>query len=806
MAANPKIRRMYVDSRDGKELSWEFLQRHVARRLYILAKDGGEQPSNIKNWNKHVKEKWLLGARARKIWQQLAVKHVPVIHEYGEGGMPFLAQVEEVCKALDVERHQDEDLKLVEHIVQHSPKRPKMMGPQNDEWVFPEKEEVEMVRLRKIPKSSFDQPVQWSANYFTQQILEDEMLRQMEFVDVEDGKEAEDSEVNPLVRPLDNSEKLQDAAYVSPSDEPVIHLVRFLRLQSAHDAWHLREVQETVCTLLGIPLLRSSVREETFPEDQGTPIWARAGGRLYRSACRHCVTSRPEQVFEHAFDAIPIGQIENNEFSQILQLWPVYCTFRLQGERPMDTVQWLAFGDDEKPIATREAEDRESCVSALLGLVPGPCLAESHWHLFVARLLLSVHNDLQLFSQVQLPFCAHDARKDTALRCYTQEMPQCTASQPPHPQDLWESTKRFLTISLQAHGREGEVDGMVAQLRQQSEGIVDVAPELWKILFSGNTPEARWGGLCRLLERCENLEANVHESVLAALLAGYPKQFNLNDRVALPFSPKEVPALQAALQFLLLLKEEPSESELARFLAQLRKRAVGRHLRKINPQFLGKEELPNMRRFGALVIDFMAWWKYLQEHESTHEGPLETFFRNRGQIWKQFMEQHLPKPWENTYKTPRLRKPLSHSQVEYLRAYLLKIEWPDIYTMQRLQRHVSLRTQASFYDWRKTELPQLKRTTKASPRVRRPRVHRRLHRLWAASRHKAARRNICRPAPPNPYAPRAAQPSASDPAGYNEAGGKAGAEADENAGVSQTRENDAIVSEFSDSDWSDSST
>lgn len=114
-----------------------------------------------------------------------------------------------------------------------------------------------------------------------------------------------------------------------------------------------------------------------------------------------------------------------------------------------------------------------------------------------------------------------------------------------------------------------------------------------------------------MLERCENLEANVHESVLAALLAGYPKQFNLNDGVTLSFSPKEVPALQTALQFLLLLKEEPSESELAFSLAQLRKRAVGRHLRKINPR---KEELPNMRRFGALVIDFIAWWKYLQEH------------------------------------------------------------------------------------------------------------------------------------------------------------------------------------------------
>ncbi|CAK9043482.1 unnamed protein product [Durusdinium trenchii] len=81
----------------------------------------------------------------------------------------------------------------------------------------------------------------------------------------------------------------------------------------------------------------------------------------------------------------------------------------------MDSVQWLARGDDEKPIPTREAEDRESCVSALLGLVPAACLAESDY-LLVARLLLSVHNDLQLFSLVQLPFCAHDA---TALRRYT---------------------------------------------------------------------------------------------------------------------------------------------------------------------------------------------------------------------------------------------------------------------------------------------------------------------------------------------------------------------------------------------------
>lgn len=99
------------------------------------------------------------------------------------------------------------------------------------------------------------------------------------------------------------------------------------------------------------------------------------------------------------------------------------------------------------------------------------------------------------------------------------------------------------------------------------------------------------------------------------------------------------------------------------------------------------------------------------------------------------MQKLLPKPWENTYKTPRLRKPLPHSQVEYLRAYLLKIEWPDMYTMQRLQRRVSLLTKASFHDWRKTELPQLKRTTKASPQVRR-RVHRCLCTPWqATSRH-----------------------------------------------------------------------
>ena len=155
MAANPKIRRMYVDSRDGKELSWEFLQRHVARRLYILAKDGGEQPSNIKNWNKHVKEKWLLGARARKIWQQLAVKHVPVIHEYGEGGMPFLAQVEEVCKALDVERHQSADQILVKHIVEQGPKRPKRGAHKMmNVWFPPRKKWKGQERVPRPPLTS----------------------------------------------------------------------------------------------------------------------------------------------------------------------------------------------------------------------------------------------------------------------------------------------------------------------------------------------------------------------------------------------------------------------------------------------------------------------------------------------------------------------------------------------------------------------------------------------------------------------------------------------------------------------------
>lgn len=63
--------------------------------------------------------------------------------------------------------------------------------------MVPAKEEVE--RPRKSPKAAFDQPVQCSASV-RQKIMQDQTLRQMEpFVEGEDGEEAEDSEVNPLV-------------------------------------------------------------------------------------------------------------------------------------------------------------------------------------------------------------------------------------------------------------------------------------------------------------------------------------------------------------------------------------------------------------------------------------------------------------------------------------------------------------------------------------------------------------------------------------------------------------------------------
>ena len=56
------------------------------------------------------------------------MKHVPEVHEQGEEWIPFHTQVEEVCKALDVERHQSADQILVKHIVEQGPKRPKRVN------------------------------------------------------------------------------------------------------------------------------------------------------------------------------------------------------------------------------------------------------------------------------------------------------------------------------------------------------------------------------------------------------------------------------------------------------------------------------------------------------------------------------------------------------------------------------------------------------------------------------------------------------------------------------------------------------
>ena len=206
--------------------------------------------------------------------------------------------------------------------------------------------------------------------------------------------------------------------------------------------------------------------------------------------------------------------------------------------QPKGEVEWLSGNK-----ISCEAQKREDFIVQMISLMPFE-LKDSYWHCFLARLLLSVHNDCHLFVQIQLPYITQEARKSSTTARFTSEIACEESSASAHPKDIWDSTRRFVALSLRHQdAKEEDIDLVLEQLRERTKALVNVAPELWKLIF---IREDRGQKLQKISKRLEKLKAELKrtgraerseriardddvslakfmKSVLAALLAGYPQ-------------------------------------------------------------------------------------------------------------------------------------------------------------------------------------------------------------------------------------------------------------------------------------------
>lgn len=266
----------------------------------------------------------------------------------------------------------------------------------------------------------------------------------------------------------------------------LINFVRFLRLRAAEEAWQQRHASEHVSALLGRSL-----------EAQELPLWAKEGGALHMAAKtrrdkddmkeekgkenkeneenegkegKEASEGAAFEVFRrYLFSSSPqlADPGEVPELERLESLWPLYLRF--QRQQSECEVMWLS----ESSELTSHAWQRESFMLRMMKVLPE--LAASHWHCFLARLLMSLHNDVLLFVGIQLPFLAFEASRPSTQGRFSAQI--CDDADVPHPYGLWAATERFLCLAgVDSHTAELKT----RDLRHRSVALLDAAPELWQ--------------------------------------------------------------------------------------------------------------------------------------------------------------------------------------------------------------------------------------------------------------------------------------------------------------------------------------
>ena len=264
--------------------------------------------------------------------------------------------------------------------------------------------------------------------------------------------------------------------------ECLVDFVTFLRLRAAEEAWQQRHACEHVSALLGRRL-----------EAQELPGWAKEGGVLSLAAKAKAKDMKdmealkertfgtpgkaPEETASRVFRLYLFTSSpeladpgEMLELQRLESLWPQYLRFHRSRR---EEVTWTKSAKSAKSALTSHAWQREAFTLRMMKVIPE--LAASHWHCFLARLLMSLHNDVQLFVGIQLPFLAFEASRPSTEGRFSAQI--CHDADVPHPYGLWAATERFLCLS--------GVDPPVAELKtrdlkRRSVALLDAAPELWQ--------------------------------------------------------------------------------------------------------------------------------------------------------------------------------------------------------------------------------------------------------------------------------------------------------------------------------------
>ena len=462
-------------------------------------------------------------------------------------------------------------------------------------------------------------------------------------------------------------------------------LRRFLRLWQASEAWNRRLLRELLSWSIGQPATQLPVHEEDASTSRGTPAWARPSGALYRAAAAtssssHILSKRRTKKRQNAH----AGEMSSEEVSsdseeprvyrpgdwpdevrhlEILEAsWPKYLCFRRARklfERPPPNWQ---------SVASLDGVERELSLRSLFAQA-GHSFDKSEWHCLICRLLLCLHNNAELFLQVQLPF---------VLRQYMGLPPVV---------DLWQETTRFLRLSSRskesAESEEDapEIKSWVEALRKSSVALTNAAPRIWQCIFeSSNGSPSRRATLEKevnhALAASDGLEH--FDSVFTGLLYAYPErigqQIPKHEDLLAPLAPKERRLICRILGISFRSAPE-GDTPLLRLL---QKRLQAPVQSADDCERLRNDEVPGVATLRMLLQEYIHWESFKPtEPEMTDEDfirwlcPRITYRAGRYQdICRKLLQEG------RELSDEKSRKVFESRELTALKEYFLRMELP----------------------------------------------------------------------------------------------------------------------------------
>ena len=458
-------------------------------------------------------------------------------------------------------------------------------------------------------------------------------------------------------------------------------LRRFLRLWQAREAWNRRLVQELLSWSVGQPASQLPVHEEDFSASLGTPAWARPSGALYRAAAATCSSShifaRPSSKNKNRDQDKPSTCEMSEESSeseertmyrpgdwpeetrqfQILQgLWPKYLRFRERGQKGLEEQPLVDWRNPTSPHAV----ERELSIRLLLAQV-GHDFETSDWYGLVCRLLLFLHNNVELFVQVQLPFAK---RQFMGLP----------------PSDLWHETSRFLRARSKVFKENAEVEEVqawVQALRKSTVSLVHAAPKIWQHIFVSEESSKR----TRLQEEVKRALTSQglehYDSVLTGLLCAYGDRLGhampKREDLLTPLAAKE----RRMICRMLGISSRAQQDDLV-LLRMLQKRLQAPVPSADDCELLRQDEVPEVATLRVLFLEYLQWEAFTpaQQAELTDDDFLQWLCPKLNYRSERYQDACRKLLQEGRQLADEPHRVFERRELVALKRYLLEMELP----------------------------------------------------------------------------------------------------------------------------------